>query len=85
MTLVTVVAPPPPPIDATSFENGYSQQMSWCVLQLVNKESVTAVQRALRTQFHMEPSRRVSTYAWYKKFEQEGCICKGESLQARIR
>jgi hypothetical protein len=53
------------------------QQRSWSVLQLVKKESVTAVQRAFRTQFHMELPSQVSIYAWYKKFEQKGCICKG--------
>jgi hypothetical protein len=49
-----------PPLDATSFENGYPQQRSWCVLQLAKKESVTAVQRAFPTQFHMEQPSRVS-------------------------
>jgi hypothetical protein len=55
------------------------QQRSWCVLQLAKKQSETAVQCAFRTQFHMEPPSRVSTYAWYKKFDQKGCICKGKS------
>jgi hypothetical protein len=36
------------------------KQRSWCVLQLAKKESVTAVQRAFRTQFHMEPPSRVT-------------------------
>jgi transposase len=55
------------------------QQRGQCVLQLAKKESVTAVQRAFRTQFHIERPSRVSIYAWYKKFEQKGCICKGKS------
>jgi hypothetical protein len=55
------------------------QQRSWCVLQLAKKESVTAVQRAFRSQFHTEPPSRVSIYAWYKKFEHKGCICKDKS------
>jgi hypothetical protein len=55
------------------------QQRSWCVLQLAKKEFVTAVQDAFRIQFHMEPPNRVSIYAWYKKFEQKGCICKNKS------
>jgi hypothetical protein len=55
------------------------QQRSWCVLQLVKKESVTAVQRAFRTQFYMEPPSRVSIYSWYKKFKQKGRIYKGKS------
>jgi hypothetical protein len=36
------------------------QQRSWCVLQLGKKDSVTAVQCAFRTQFHMEPPNRAS-------------------------
>jgi transposase len=56
-----------------------AQQRSLCVLQLGKKESVTAVQRAFRTPFHMEPPSRISIYAWYKKFEQKGCICKNKS------
>jgi hypothetical protein len=36
------------------------QQRSWCVLQLVKKESVTAVQHAFRTQIHTEPPSQVS-------------------------
>jgi hypothetical protein len=50
------------------------EQRSWCVLQLAKKESVTAVQPAFRKQFYMEPTSRVSIYAWYTKFEQKGCI-----------
>jgi hypothetical protein len=60
------------------------QRMRWCVLQLANKESVTAVQRAFRTQFHMEPASRVSMYAWYKKFEQDGCIWTTERRPTTI-
>jgi hypothetical protein len=36
------------------------QQRSWCVLHEAKKEPVTAVQRAFRIQFHMEPPSRVS-------------------------
>jgi hypothetical protein len=64
------------------------QRRSWCVLQLVKKESATAVQRAFRTHFHMEPPSRISFYAWYKKFEQKGCIYihhKGHSAQSLVR
>jgi hypothetical protein len=39
-------------------------QSSWCVLHLVEKESVTAVQHAYCTQLHVEPPSRVSIYAW---------------------
>jgi hypothetical protein len=54
------------------------QHGSWCVLQLAKKESVTAMQRAFRVQFHMEPPSRVSIYAWYKKFEHKMWICKNK-------
>jgi hypothetical protein len=56
-----------------------SHHRSWRVLQLVKKESVTAVQPAFRTQSHMELPSRVHSYAWYKKFEQKGRICKVKS------
>jgi hypothetical protein len=36
------------------------QQKSWCVSQLAKKESVTAMQRAFCTKFHMKPRSRVS-------------------------
>jgi hypothetical protein len=55
------------------------QQRSWCVLQLAKKESVTAVQRAFRTQLYMEPPSRESICAWHKKFEHKGCIYKNKS------
>jgi hypothetical protein len=42
---------------------------------LRRKNLFTAVQRAFCTQFHMESPSWVSIYAWYKKFEQNGCIC----------
>jgi hypothetical protein len=48
------------------FKMATPQQSSWHVLQLAKKESVTAVQRAFRTKFHMEPPSRVSIYAWHK-------------------
>jgi hypothetical protein len=45
-----------------------------CVLQLAKEESVTVVQSAFRTQFHMELPSHVSISAWHKKFKQKGCI-----------
>jgi hypothetical protein len=59
------------------------QQRSSCVLQLAKKESVTAVQRAFRTQFHMESPSRVSIFARYNKFEQKRCICKNKGHSAQ--
>jgi hypothetical protein len=49
---------------------------SWCVLQLRKKESETIVQRAFRTQLQMEPTSRVSTYAWYKKSSRRSAFAK---------
>jgi hypothetical protein len=55
------------------------QQRIWCGLQLVKKASVTAVQRAFHTQFHMEQPSQVSMYAICKKFKHKGFICKGKN------
>jgi hypothetical protein len=63
-----------PPLDVTSFENYYSTTEE-LVCSAFSEESVTAVQRAFRTQFHMEPPSPVSIHAWYKTFNQEGRIC----------
>jgi hypothetical protein len=56
------------------------QHRNCCVLQLENKESVTTVHRAFRTQFHMEPPSQVFIYAWYKKSRkdahQDSCLWK---------
>jgi hypothetical protein len=38
------------------------QQRSWCVLQSAKKQSVTAVECAFWTQFHMEPPSRASIF-----------------------
>jgi hypothetical protein len=66
-------------VNVITLEMATQLDRSWCVLQLRKKESVTIVQRAFRTQFQMEPTSRVSTYAWYKKIEQKKCICKDKS------
>jgi hypothetical protein len=55
------------------------QERSWYILQLVKKESVTAMQSTLCTQFHTEPQSLVSFYAWYNKFEHELDIFKHKS------
>jgi len=46
-----------PPLDATSFENGYLHNRGhfWCVPWLEKKASVTGVPNALCTQFYVEP------------------------------
>jgi hypothetical protein len=55
------------------------QEKIGCVLHLAKKDSVTAVQLAFRTQFHMAPPSRVCIYACNKKQEQKGYTCKDDS------
>jgi hypothetical protein len=45
--------PGDPPLDVSGFENGYLTTEELCVLQLVKKELVTAVQHTFCTQFHL--------------------------------
>jgi hypothetical protein len=47
------------------------------VLNLANTETVPAVQRVFRKQFHTEPPRRVPVYA--KIFELKRCNFKAKS------
>jgi hypothetical protein len=64
-----------PQLDATSFENGYSTTRE-LVCSAVSKDSCAM---CIFLQFHVELPRRVSIYAWYKKFKQKECSCKGKS------
>ena len=42
-------------------------------------ESATAVQRAFRLRFNIQPSTRKSICRWNHQFEQIGYLCKGKS------
>jgi hypothetical protein len=55
-------------------------------VQLAKEESVTAVQRAFRTQFRLEPPSRVSIYErLIQDIWAERVHLQGKSLQAKIR
>ena len=50
-----------------------------CVREFIKTESATAVQRAFRLRFNIQPPTRTSICRWYHQFEQIGCLCKGKS------
>jgi hypothetical protein len=43
------------------------------------KQSATAVQRAFRLRFDIEPPTRKIICRWNHQFEQIDCLCKGKS------
>ena len=49
-----------------------------CVLEFINTETATAVQRAFRLRFNIQPSTRKSICCRNQQFEQIGCLCKGK-------
>jgi len=49
------------------------------VREFIKTESATAVQRAFRLRFNIQPPTRKSTCRWNHQFEQIGCLCKGKS------
>jgi hypothetical protein len=55
------------------------QQKAFCILQFANTNSVTNVQRLLRTRFGIDPPARKTIYSWCRQFEDTDCICKGKS------
>ena len=61
MTLVIVTAPLP--LDDTGFENGYPTTEESVCSASGEGRSIANVQHAFRTQFYMEPRRRVFVYA----------------------
>ena len=50
----------------------------FCV-EFIKTESETAVQRAFRLRFNIQPPTRKSICRWNHQFEQIGCLCKGKS------
>jgi hypothetical protein len=56
------------------------QQRSWCVLQLAKKVSVTAVKRAFRTQFHIEPPSRYPFTPGTRNSSRKGAFAKARVL-----
>jgi len=51
----------------------------FCVLEFIKTELPTAVQRAFRLRFSIQPPMRKSICRWDHQFEQIGCLCKGKS------
>ena len=51
----------------------------FCVREFIKTESATAVQRAFRLRFNIQPPTRKSICRWNHQFEQIGCLCKGTS------
>ena len=51
----------------------------FCVREFVKTESATAVQRAFRLRFNIQPPTRKSICRWNHQFEQIGCLRKGKS------
>jgi len=70
------------PCSSVSWEqNSYyaAQDFFFCVREFIKTESATAVQRAFRLHFNMQPPTRKSICRWNHQFEQIGCLCKGKS------
>jgi len=49
------------------------------VREFIKTESATAVQRAFRLRFNIQPPTRKSICRWNHQFEQIGFLCKGKS------
>jgi len=66
---------------AASVENKMTtmQHKIFCVRVFIKTESATAVQRAVRLRFNIQPPTRKSICRWNHKFEQKGCRCKDKS------
>jgi hypothetical protein len=66
---------------AASVENKMAtmQHKIFCVCEFIKTESATAVQRAFRLRFIIQPPTRKSICRWNYEFEQTGCLCiRGE-------
>ena len=50
-----------------------------CVREFIKTESATAVQRAFRLRFNIQPPMRKSICRWNHQFEQIGCLCKAKA------
>ena len=49
-----------------------------CVREFIKTESATAVQRAFRLRFNIQPPTRKNIWRWNHQFEQIGYLCKGK-------
>jgi len=55
------------------------QHKIFCIREFIKIESATAVQRAFRLRFNIQPPTRKKICRWNHQFEQIGCMCKGKS------
>jgi len=55
------------------------QHKIFCVREFIKSESATAVQRAFRLRFNIQPPMRKSICRWNHQFEHTGCVRKGKS------
>jgi len=53
-------------------------KISW-ISEFIKTESATALQRAFRLCFNIQPPTRKNICRWNHRFEQIGCLCKGKS------
>jgi len=73
-------SPSAQPCSSVSWEqNGYYAAQEFCVREFIKTESATAVQRAFRLRFNIQPPTRKNICHWNHQFEQIGCLCKGKS------
>ena len=57
---------------------GTWQHTRFCVREFIKTESPTAVQRAFRLRFNIQPATTKSICRWNHQFEQIGCLCEGK-------
>jgi len=50
----------------------------FCFRGFIRTESATAVQRAFRLRFNIQPTMKKSIRRWNHQLEQIGCLCKGK-------
>jgi len=55
------------------------QHKIFFVREFIKTETATAVQRAFRLRFNIQPPTRKSICRWNHQFEQTDCLCKGKS------
>jgi len=55
------------------------QHKIFCVREFIKTESTTAMQRAFRLRFNIQPPTRKNICHWNHQFEQIGCLCKDRS------
>ena len=55
------------------------QHVILCFREFIKTESATAVQRAFRLRFNIQPPTRKNICDWNHEFEQIGCMFKGKS------